>query len=271
MLKWVLELWSHRVKLGIKTEKAVQVDGPRVVEQGSQTDLLGSDLASLQDQIMDLKYDLNKSEEARLQAERERDDLAAQLAEAMRKHGVEKDEFLNEIARLKREAAIQLAQKDQELKQLQQQIISQQDAFKRAEAAWLQEKQALEAKLRSVQSDLQQALTEARRMQLLCEKLKKECGQALKDRIAALIADLEAAKNKLKSAIIDRDKAMENADSLHRKLSNTQRKMELERQFLPLLHLARGPLGQQNVPPSKTSNSKSEPKLPSISQPEMLQ
>merc|ERR1712139_689232 len=107
-------------------------------------------------------------------------------------------------------------------------------------------------------------------MELLVAKLKKEGAGALKDKIAQLLADLERAKDRLASAIKDRDKAMEDSDMLNRKLGHTQRKMELERQFLPLIHAARGPVAHTlpKTQMNKTSNSQSQPNLPSLGAPE---
>merc|ERR1719478_1911775 len=113
--------------------------------------------------------------------------------------------------------------------------------MQRAQAAWDTEKKSLKATVRDVTSDLQQALTQARRMELLYQKLKKEGSGSFKDKLTQLIEELDAAKNKLASACKERDDAVDSSNWLHRQLSQTTRKMELERQFLPLIHLAGGP------------------------------
>lgn len=267
-LSWVLKLWKHHIKSkghARSCEKATNtiVDGPTTAEGEAQTEL---DLQSFEDQILDLQHDLKESEELRLQAEEERDTLLQQLV----KRDLEKEHLSKEISRIQKDCSNQLRQKDIDINQLRQKVESQQDALQRAQAAWETEKRNLKATIRDITSDLQQALTQARRMELLCQKLKKEGGAALKEKLAQLIADLELAKNKLSGACKERDQALDNNDYLNRRLGQTTRKMELERQFLPLIHLAKGPVGQHTNTMNKTSNSKSEPKLPSLAHPELL-
>lgn len=257
-LSWVLKLWSHAIHANgyvRNYDKGIQTDAVAQV----QTD------GNLQDQLMDLKYDLKQSEMQRLQAEQERDAMAAQLAQA----NAEKEQLANEMARMKKEHLLQLSEKDKELQLLQQKYLSQQEDMQRLQAAWENEKRQLNAKIREINSELQQAIIQARRAMLLAQGKKKDA--AMEDRLAQLIKDLEATKNKLASVSKERDQARTENDSLNRRLGQNQRKMELERQFLPLLHLAKGPIGERTVQQSKTWSSKSEPRLPTIAQPEMLQ
>lgn len=275
-LSWVLQLWKHHIRSRHHSrtkDKGVSANIFCVVaeEQACQTDLTMTDWQRLQDELLDMKYDLKEADRLRLQAEEERDSLSGQLAEVNQKHSTEKDQLLHEISRIKKDYQNQLSLRDNEVKQLNAKLHSAQDALQRAQAEWENEKRALKATIREISSDLQQALSQARRMELLVQKLKKEGAGALKETIAQLIADLQAAKNKAAIACRERDQAVENSDMLNRKLGHTQRKMELERQFLPLIHLAKGPLSHQNRQINKTSTSKSEPKLPSLAQPEMLQ
>lgn len=288
-LGWVMKLWKHHISRRDYVrdyDKGTQADPPCNDCQAQTDDALFSPALleqlqleleaerhksqSLQDQVMDLNYDMKKADQLKTEAEQERDVLAGQLTDAIHAHKHEKDRLLDEVLKLRGETQSQLGQKEQELRQLRQQLESQRDAFQREKAAYENEKRAMKANLRDVSSELQQALTQARRMQLLAEKLKKEGAGALKDRIAQLIADLDGARSKLVIAAKERDDAVDQMDGLHRKLGQTTRKMELERQFLPLIHLARGPVGESRTI-HKTSASRSEPKLPSIANPEMLQ
>jgi len=274
-LSWVLQLWSHHVRSKQHRrdlDKGVQAS-PQAVEMQCQTEEdFEAERKRLEDEILDLKHDLRESEKCRLQAEQERDVLAGKLAEANQSHSSEREHLLNEILRIQRESQIELGKRDNEIKQLTQKLASSQDAFQRAQAAWENEKKQLQATIRSVTSDLQNALTQCRRMELLVAKLKKEGAGALKDKIAQLIAELEKAKDRLSGAIRDRDKAELESDLLGRRNGHLQRKMELERQFLPLIHAAQGPVAHMlpKTQMNKTSNSQSQPNLPSLGAPEML-
>lgn len=275
-LSWVLKLWKHRITTHGRTADKGTGEGTGLPSDcGVQTDdYLGAlqrqhDLAleaerrraqALEDEVMDLRHDLGKLKE---QTDQERESLSKQLASAT----ADTDRLSMDLHRAQMEMQSKLAEKNRELSELREQMESQRDAMQRQIAALEHEKRVLKGTLRDMKSELEQALIQARRMELLVQKLKNGSGSALQEKIAQLIADLQLATTKLKQACFERDDALDKNDKLYKHLGSTMRKMELERQFLPLIHQAKGPVGQQHQALMKT---KSEPKLPSLAQPEML-
>lgn len=92
-------------------------------------------------------------------------------------------------------------------------------------------------------------------MELASQKAKRNVSEAFQDRLAQLLADLEAANDRLAVVGRERDRARESSTWLHKQLGQKTRRLELERQFLPLVHLARGPLGQPTASAAKTDTA----------------
>jgi len=102
-------------------------------------------------------------------------------------------------------------------------------------------------------SALQQALGQAKNMEAALRKAKANGSLMMQERLAEMIADLEDAKGKLSRVTKQRNVLQDSNAWLHGRLDRTTRQGELERQFLPFIRVARGPLGQQNTR-SKTFN-----------------
>ncbi|CAJ1362437.1 unnamed protein product [Effrenium voratum] len=69
------------------------------------------------------------------------------------------------------------------------------------------------------------------------------------EKFAQLIMELEELRDQMKWIGTDRDSEKEAINSLRLQLTRNRRRWELERQFLPLLHQVKGPVG----PPSKAA------------------
>merc|ERR1719162_2611858 len=114
------------------------------------------------------------------------------------------------------------------MKALYEKLQSKDDAMQRAEAAWETERRAQQAAIREVTSSLQQALAQARHMELSLRKAKKTGTEALQDRLASMLHELDAAKGKLAKLIKERDSAEENSNWLTSQLASKTRQNELE-------------------------------------------
>jgi hypothetical protein len=213
-----------------------------------QTALFKNSLLELQDR--------DKEEELRRQKlESEKQSLQKQLEDSARQHELERHEFQEQLLRARRDAE----EKESLMQEMHQKLEAKEDALRRAEASWENEKRALQGNLRDVTSSLQQALSQARHMESALKKAKRTGAEALLERLSAMVADLEAAKAKLSRVTKERDKAVDSNAWLNGQLSNKTRQGELDRQFLPLIRATRGPVGQKTLM-SKTLSA-SEGKL----------
>merc|ERR1740138_429653 len=92
-------------------------------------------------------------------------------------------------------------------------------------------------------------------MELALRKAKRGGTEALHDKLVMMIQELDLAKGKLAKAIKERDHTIEENGWLNGKLNQQTRQSELDRQFLPLIRAARGPLGPPNPKLSKTMSA----------------
>jgi len=78
-------------------------------------------------------------------------------------------------------------------------------------------------------------------------KCKRDASSSISPaKFAELIAQLESMRDSLKSLQKEHDQVKASNLDLHSKLEKNRRRLELERQFLPLIRQARGPLGMRS-------------------------
>merc|ERR1719375_1881533 len=98
--------------------------------------------------------------------------------------------------------------------------------------------------MEDLQNKLHQAETYARKMQMINQR--KNPKNPMNEEFAVLIAELESIRARLSILDHERSQALEQNAKLRSKLEHNQRDFDKERQFLPLLHKVRGPVGPQN-------------------------
>ncbi|CAK0820288.1 unnamed protein product, partial [Prorocentrum cordatum] len=111
------------------------------------------------------------------------------------------------------------------------------------------EVQKLKDKIRKLSGEMEQAVILARHMRETALKVKRDASKSVSpEKFSQLVAQLEDMKDKLDVASKDNDHLRQDRCWLQDKLDRNQRRLELERQFLPLVHAARGPLGAKEIP-----------------------
>lgn len=109
--------------------------------------------------------------------------------------------------------------------------------------------QRLKDKIRKLTGEMEQAVILARHMRETALKVKRDASKSVSpEKFSQLVAQLEDLKDKLDVASQDNDHMRQDRCWLQDKLDRNQRRLELERQFLPLVHAARGPLGAKESP-----------------------
>eukprot|EP00971_Amphidinium_carterae_P183000 3631408-Amphidinium_carterae.1 len=102
----------------------------------------------------------------------------------------------------------------------------------------------------NLECDLAQALVLARHLKDTAMKAKRDAAMSVSPKkFAMLIADLEEMKDRLTRLGKEYGKERTIGEALKGELERRQRQLELERQFLPFLHVSRGPLGQKAPAP----------------------
>eukprot|EP00933_Yihiella_yeosuensis_P051530 TRINITY_DN49485_c0_g1_i1.p1 TRINITY_DN49485_c0_g1~~TRINITY_DN49485_c0_g1_i1.p1 ORF type:complete len:537 (+),score=158.51 TRINITY_DN49485_c0_g1_i1:103-1713(+) len=122
------------------------------------------------------------------------------------------------------------------------------------------EKAALKARVKELAHELKQAIGLARHLREVALKAKRDAASCINpEKFSQLVEELEAMKDKLDYLGQQRDNENELVARLKGKLTANSRNLALERQFLPLLHKASGPVGPQN-PMLKRKESLFSPK-----------
>lgn len=121
------------------------------------------------------------------------------------------------------------------------------DEMRRRQLEYEREKKALHNTIKSLQEDLQQAALLAKYLRESALKAKREAANSVSPaRFGDLISALEAMRERLSAMERDAAHQRDSNDWLKRQMEANKRHMELERQFLPLLRQAKGPLGAKD-------------------------
>eukprot|EP00931_Biecheleriopsis_adriatica_P102669 TRINITY_DN7760_c0_g1_i2.p1 TRINITY_DN7760_c0_g1~~TRINITY_DN7760_c0_g1_i2.p1 ORF type:complete len:553 (+),score=149.71 TRINITY_DN7760_c0_g1_i2:158-1660(+) len=140
-----------------------------------------------------------------------------------------------------------LEEKDRKITSLKEALKEAEDAILTAKADGEEERAALKAKIVELAGELQKSLQSAKHMKETAQKAKRETtGCISPEKFAQLIAELEETRDKMTNLGSERADERDLIDSLKLQLGQNRRRMELERQFLPLLHKVKGPVGPQN-------------------------
>jgi len=256
ILRWIMTSWDNYVqsKKYHKVESAsVQTDC-----RGIDLDMQERDLIKAEDKIHELKEKMQLHEKNLKEVQEERDGLKQQLLQTREDYEIEVQRLQEELTKSRNQAA----HKDAVIEQLREQIRRNADNLREAEAAWDTERRALEGTIRDVSSQLASAIAQAKHMENLALRAKRNCSDLFRDQMAQMIADLEAAKHRLHLTGKERDKALAANLALQRRFGQKTRQIELERQFLPLIHHAQGPLGMRQEGMATSHSDSSLPTMP---------
>lgn len=248
---WIFKLWMHEVnktkkrkaeeeaereKRRLEAERRRKMQEEierRVAEYQKREEKLHIALESANETIRELEKKVKDLEKTMATweadvAERER--LQREAMEALRQQ--------------LEEALENLTATQSELESLKKDFAEATAALNKAGAEQEALRAKLEAEIKKLSSDLQQALVMAKYMRAEMLKAKREAANSVSpSKFAELIAQLEEMRESMSCLLRDFQSEKDSNVLLNKKLESNTRRMELERQFLPLLRTARGPLG----------------------------
>jgi len=165
----------------------------------------------------------------------------------LRKAERDKEQLLAEIERLKLEIEKipeLMAKKEQLIVVLKQEVAEEKENTLRVKAEAEEDKNKLLDRIQQLADELQNAITTSKHMKETAVKAMRQPGSCISpEKFAQLIMELEELKDQMRSIGTDRDSEKEAINSLRHQLRRNRRRWELERQFLPLLHQVKGPVG----------------------------
>mmetsp|Transcript_59903 Transcript_59903/g.106548 ORF Transcript_59903/g.106548 Transcript_59903/m.106548 type:complete len:522 (-) Transcript_59903:122-1687(-) len=197
----------------------------------------------LEEKLAGKDEEIMKVERRLRQVEEEKIALMDKIEAAEARHKAEVDELKRQLA----EVPALLAEKDAAYALLLKALKEAEEAVLRAKADAEAEIAALKARILELAEELRKSLGLARHLKETATKAKREAtGCISPEKFAQLIVELEELRDKLGNIGTSKDSDKDALDALKLKLGQNRRRMELERQFLPLLHKVNGPVGPQN-------------------------
>jgi len=219
--------------------KSEREENAKVLEaEKKRTQELEEKLAGKDEEIMKVERRVRQLEEEKIA-------LMDKIEASEARHKAEVDELKRQLA----EVPGLLAEKDAAYALLLKALKEAEEAVLRAKAEAEEMLKALKARILELSEELRKSLGLARHLKETATKAKREStGCISPEKFAQLIVELEELRDKMGNLGSAKDSEKDNAiDNLKLQLGQNRRRMELERQFLPLLHKVRGPIGPENV------------------------
>lgn len=180
----------------------------------------------------------------------------ADYAERERRRQAEEETMRAELARVRCRLSESEATASKYLQELQEakHMLANKDKIAQDEI------DRLKGQLKIVTGELDQAVILARHMRETALKAKRDMALSVSpEKFSQLVGLLEETKDRMSLMGRELDGHREESASLKSKLMRNQRRLELERQFLPLLHRASGPLGPKSRGGGKVAENAARP------------
>lgn len=250
LLKEMLKSWYAQVSEKGPARKVSEIkvaENPLTAELEAMARLLEEEREknkALQGQIDAKDAEVKSILRRILQLEDEKVALLKQAEKAREVLVVEKQVLRDELDKV----PDLLRQKDQENELIRKALAELQEEILRVKAQAEADRLALIERIQLLAAELENALTSAKHMKETAVKAKREqTGCISPEKFAQLIIELEELRDQMNLIGTEKDNEKELIHSLKQQLSRNRRRWELERQFLPLLHQVKGPVG----PPSR--------------------
>lgn len=263
-MMWILRAWREQINNG-KLQRA----------QGDEN---LSRLAALEEQMRKMREGFERSLESERSKNRALEGRVQGLLEELEKMKrrcdlleKEKNDLLREFCggdgaenpfelakRRVKELEALLLERDAKIAEQEQTIRDLEAAMARQKQEFEDEKRRLKAQIREMAAELQRQIIFAKHLREVALKAKRDAsGSISPEKMAQLIADLEDMRDRLTYLGSEADRERYQCNVLKGKLEQNSRRLELERQFLPLLHKVRGPVGPKHALLQKQPQSQS--------------
>lgn len=253
-LKYMMRFWkeeSAKLRIQSAAEREAR-EHLRLLEERHRRELVEQErrveaerrISRALEAKLEAVQDVIRANERRIKGlEVEKAELLVQAAELAERHKREIEELDARIV----EAHQLIVSKDLVIAEVNKVLQETREAHRVAMEQAEAEKRGLKAQIRELISELQQAIILAKHMRETALKAKRDAANCVSpEKFADLITELEEMRDKL--VILGREVVSERESSswLRSRLTQSRRRLELERQFLPLLHEVRGPVGPKN-------------------------
>jgi len=254
MLKWMMRAWLDQVAelkrqrlldaeheaqlaaLRAEMDKMRESYEKQLAEEKAKVRALEQRIKALQDEIRQLQQRCDHLETAR--PEPVKREIVVEKADDGRY-----DELMQKYIELKKQLEIKEAEKVvlvENVRELETKL-----EVEREQSTLMINN--LKGEVRSLGSELQRQIVFAKHLREVALRAKRDAASSVTpEKFAQLITELEDLRDRLSVLGAEHNREREQAKLLNLKLDQNKRRLELERQFLPLLHKVRGPVGPKN-------------------------
>jgi len=221
----------------------------RVAEIQKQVDKLKEQLAQADQEVFSMK------EKMRLN-EKKLESALAEAAEAARKQQAILDQLRQENGKLSRD----LADTKERYDNLKVEHREAQESWNKERTEHEKEQARLQATVNDLHNQLQEAIVNTKFMKeaMVSSGIGGGKTKVVSPKLEELVRQLEHMRDQLGLLKKERDREKDLSESLMLKLDKNRRRLELERQFLPLIRHAKGPLGPKE---SKSKDALTAPPI----------
>lgn len=252
--EWVWKLWFREVELTRQrlAEEAAERERQRLEAERKRRiqEEIEARVADVRKQMDALQMRLDAALEINRNNQKREQEIVKhwqdKLAEAEERNQALKDSVHNLTNKLAlRERALDEAQAQLEKSLKAEQEA--QEALRRSERERAMDKKKHEEQLRALNAEMQQAVLLARHMKEMMIRAKRDAASSVSPAMFAELMDaLERMRENLATMTRNYESEKDASAELQRQLDKNRRRLELERQFLPLLRQVRGPVGPKN-------------------------
>jgi len=268
MLRWCVQLWLKEAKRmtawrlahieictqttealsgddfsGERDKLQAETDKWKAAAAAAESKAAAADQRELamQDKFRKLQEEFRQQERSLMLSQEGQATLQTRLAEAADAHAADKRRYQDDLEQLRMQVHTLTAERDAQVEEFRKLVQEQEDRLARERAAWETERTQLKAVVAKITAELQDAVSQVKRMAMMAAK--KKGPDTSQEDFADLIAELSSMRERLDALTVDYKREKQTSWMLQQSLRQTSRKMELERQFLPLKHSMRGPVG----------------------------
>mmetsp|Transcript_32104 Transcript_32104/g.73413 ORF Transcript_32104/g.73413 Transcript_32104/m.73413 type:complete len:535 (+) Transcript_32104:105-1709(+) len=253
----IVRMWRQEVIRAAKRRVVAEVEEQQRSLLEDRERLIGDEVekrvGEFRKAVSDLEYQVDMLTEEKKAHEQRIQELLEQLDQQLLQNKEKEQKSLEELRALQAEIKalkMQLEDANRKRSSMNSQYEETERELRRELAIREAEIRKLKEIISNLECDLAQALVLARHLKDTAMKAKRDAAMSVSPKkFAMLIADLEEMKDRLTRLGKEYGKERTIGEALKGELERRQRQLELERQFLPFLHVSRGPLGQKAPAP----------------------
>lgn len=252
--EWVWKLWVREVELTKKrlAEEAAERERQRLEEERKRKiqEEIEARVGEVRKQMDALQMRLDAALEINRNNQKREQEIVKHWEEKLAEANERNRALQDSVDHLSATLTMKQAALDEAHAQVEKSLKAEQEAqeaLRRCERERAMDIKKHEDQMRALNAEMQQAVLLARHMKEVMIRAKRDAASSVSPAMFAELMDsLERMRENLAAMTRNYEHEKDNSAEIQRQLDKNQRRLELERQFLPLLRQVRGPVGPKN-------------------------